>query len=67
MKRLVAICLLVLPALGCTLERPGYKYMGKSQQPHKYLYQREFPPYQVEELPAPAPWWDDIGRIFVPI
>jgi hypothetical protein len=70
MQRFLAICLLVTPALGCTLEYPGYKYIGPSpNHPHMYLYRKNDPPYDIEEFEAPIPVPKSTGleRIFVPI
>jgi hypothetical protein len=66
MKRFLAICLLIGPTLGCTMERPGYRYLGPSQHPPNYLYQWKDSPYQIQELPAPNPL-EGLAKIFVPI
>ena len=67
MNRLLAICLLALSALGCTLERPGYRYLGRSPTPGLFRYQSEVPPYPVQELPAPTPVMDSLAKLMVAI
>jgi hypothetical protein len=70
MKRTLATCLLAVSALGCTLEYPGYKYIGPSpNHPHMYLYRQNNPPYEIKEFeaPIPVPKSTGLSQIFVPI